>query len=257
MALLWYAWLLSSRFNASKWLTVRYQTSCSFSFPIDNASWKFLQKATKIIVINEAEGKTSKILLDMDTKSEANNLLALLQQYSTKARQEASLRKEEANAAPLTSKMADVSTSVDETVANYDDPSTSFLETSTTSYTDFILSSNDNDHAILNGASSTLPNPFHDMEADNFEAANFVSSGTEAQPFHPLRTTAASTDFDTPANSGLDPRFTDLEPLVDFQRPKSSGTHPSLLPFYETLQDVYGRWDTLTDAEKAAWMPED
>lgn len=55
---------------------------------MDNSSWQFLRQGPKIIVKNVQQGKVSKILLDMDTKTEANDLLSRLQQYSLKARQE-------------------------------------------------------------------------------------------------------------------------------------------------------------------------
>lgn len=194
----------------------------------------------------------------MDTKTEANNLLGLLQHYSSLARQNASQNVANTNTTSNAARSSDVSLSVDETMANFDDPSTSILDDSTASFSDFIFGQGLNNGTVLGELASAASAPGQGPE-EREATVNFVSAGTDINPFLSLPQNA----FDTPnmlnfahGSSTLD--TTHMEALPHhFAEESTASHHPALNAYYERLGDAWLRWDMMTQAEKALWTPED
>lgn len=181
-------------------------------------------------------------------------MLALLHHYSTLARQESSARINDASSAHLNSKASDISASMDETTGVFDDATNSILETSTASFSDFMFGEHDKSDVTLNDITTNLSNSLIDQQ-HFVDPANIVSSRTASTSSFNLPPDIFDT-FD-PTVSTLDPHIPDLEPPFSTAHAPFGGPPSSLHPFYNRLNEVSRRWDTMNPAEQLQWRLEE
>jgi len=151
--------------ESHKMLTTSFQTSCSFTLPIDNDSWQFFRQGSKIIVRNVVVPTISKILLDMDTKMEADDLLGRLQHYSHQAGQESQKQKTVKHCMSVTPHQPLDDSSMDEsTTASVDETST--VEPSNASLFDFYPKNISSTHMPTFSSELHQPHSQHPTAAD-------------------------------------------------------------------------------------------
>lgn len=142
-------------------------------------------------------------------------------------------------------------------MANFDDPSTSILDASTASFSDFMFGQNINDGTVLNDLASD-ESALRQSLGQREDTMNFANSDKGTNPFDSI----PQSDFNVPSLMNMAfgaPTIdtTQMEARLTVTEEPAASHHPSLSAYYERLNDAWSQWDHMTQAEQALWTPEE